>query len=137
MKMGSKRGAAAGGVVLEAPEDDSTWGAESPRRRSSRSQRRASGYSDPEEDRPDDYSDVYDEPAFKRQGGASKGGFRLRVRKGLPKSWIGRGLFLLGFLAVVGAILAGLAGLRSALLHDSRFVMTTSSDVQIVSNHNV
>jgi cell division protein FtsQ len=34
-------------------------------------------------------------------------------------------------------IFAGLAGLRSALLHDSRFVMTTSSDVQIVGNHNV
>jgi cell division protein FtsQ len=38
---------------------------------------------------------------------------------------------------VVGVILAGLAGLRSALLHDSRFVMTTSEDVQIVGNHNV
>ena len=134
--MGSKRGAATGGGVLETPEDDSTWEVDSPRR-ASRSQRRASGYSAPEEDRPDDYSDVYDEPTFKRQGGSSKGGFRLRVRKGLPKSWLGRGLFALGFLAVVGVILAGLAGLRSALLHDSRFVMTTSEDVQIVGNHNV
>ncbi len=46
-------------------------------------------------------------------------------------------MFALGFLAVVGVIFAGLAGLRSALLHDSRFVMTTSEDVQIVGNHNV
>ena len=136
--MGSKRGATASAGVLEAPlEDDSAWEGGSTRRRSSRSQRKASGYSAAEDDRPDDYSDVYEEPAFKRQGGSSKGGFRLRVRKGLPKSWIGRGLFMLGFLAVGGVILAGLAGLRSALLHDSRFVMTTSSDVQIVGNHNV
>ena len=90
-------------------------------------------YSVPEDDDPDEYSDVYDEPAFKRQRGA----FKVKVRKGLPKSWVGRGLFALGFLAVVGVIFAGLAGLRSALLHDSRFVMTTSEDVQIVGNHNV
>jgi cell division protein FtsQ len=129
MKMGSKRGAA----VAEAPleDDDSTYEGGSSRRRSSRSQRKAT-YEIPEDENPD-YSDVYDEPAFKRQGG----GFKLKVRKGLPKSWVGRGLFALGFLAVVGVILAGLAGLRSALLHDSRFVMTTSEDVQIVGNHNV
>ncbi|HEX3373309.1 MAG TPA: FtsQ-type POTRA domain-containing protein, partial [Edaphobacter sp.] len=125
--MGSKRGAA----VLEAPlEDDSPFEAGSSRRRRSRK----TSYSNiPEDDSPDDYADLYEEPAFRRQGGA----FKLKVRKGLPKSWLGRGLFALGFLAVVGVILAGLAGLRSALLHDSRFVMTTSSDVQIVGNHNV
>jgi cell division protein FtsQ len=140
MKMGSKRGATAGAGVLEAPlEDDSPYEAEAPRRRASRaagSPRKAS-YSIQEEEDPD-YADAFEEPAFRRQRGAAKSaGFRLRVRKGLPKSWVGRGLFALGFLAVVGVILAGLAGLRSALLHDSRFVMTTSSDVRIVGNHNV
>ena len=125
--MGSKRGA-----VLETAEDDSPYGVETPRRRASGSSRKAS-YRFPEDDDPDDYADAFEEPAFKRQRGA----FRVKVRKGLPKSWVGRGLFALGFLAVVGAIFAGLAGLRSALLHDSRFVMTTSSDVQIVGNHNV
>ena len=123
--MGSKRGAA----VLEAPEDDSTYEGGSSRRRAKSS--RKPSYEIPEDEDPD-YSDVYDEPAFKRQGS-----LKLKVRKGLPKSWIGRGLFALGFLAVVGVIFAGLAGLRSALLHDSRFVMTTSEDVQIVGNHNV
>jgi cell division protein FtsQ len=126
MKMGSKRGAA----VLDAPvEDDSPYEGGASRRR--RSSRKAS-YEIPEDEDPD-YSDVYDEPAFRRQSGA----FKLKVRKGLPKSWVGRGLFALGFLAVAGVILAGLVGLRSALLHDSRFVMTTSEDVQIVGNHNV
>jgi cell division protein FtsQ len=123
--MGSKRSAA----VLEAPEDDSPYGAEASRRRASRK----ASYGVPEDDDPNDYADVFEEPAFRRQGGA----FKVKVRKGLPKSWVGRGLFMLGFLAVVAVILAGLAGLRSALLHDSRFVMTTSSDVQIVGNHNV
>ena len=124
--MGSKRGAA----VLEAPEDDSTYEGGSLRRRQSRSARKAS-YEVPEDEDPD-YSEVYEEPAFRRQGGV-----KVKVRKGLPKSWVGRGLFMLGFLAVVGVLLAGLAGLRSALLHDSRFVMTTSEDVQITGNHNV
>ena len=123
--MGSKRGA-----VLEAPEDDSPYEGGTSRRRASS---RKASYSVPEDDDPDDYADAFEEPAFKRQRGA----FRVKVRKGLPKSWVGRGFFALGFLAVVGAIFAGLAGLRSALLHDGRFVMTTSEDVQIVGNHNV
>lgn len=135
MKMGSKRGATAGAGVLDAPEDDSPYEAETPRRRQARAARKAS-YSIQEEEDPD-YPDAYDEPAFRRRGGSSRGGFRVRVRKGLPKSWVGRGMFALGFLAVVGVIFAGLAGLRSALLHDSRFVVTTSEDVQIVGNHNV
>jgi cell division protein FtsQ len=131
MKMGSKRGAG----VLDAPEGESTNEVETPRRRAARLARKAS-YVPQEDPVPDDYADEYEEPAFRRQGG-SKGGFRLRVRKGLPKSWIGRGLFALGLLVMIGALFAVFAAARSALLHDSRFVMTTSEDIQIVGNHNV
>jgi cell division protein FtsQ len=133
MKMGSKRGAATGAGVLEAPEeDDSLYEVGSSRRRRARPTRKAS-YSIPEEDDLDDYADAFDEPAFKRQRGA----FKVKVRKGLPKSWVGRGLFALGFLTVAGVIFAGLAGLRSALLHDSRFVLPGSENIQIAGNHNV
>ncbi|HEY4008675.1 MAG TPA: FtsQ-type POTRA domain-containing protein [Acidobacteriaceae bacterium] len=129
--MGSKRAA-----VLEAPDEDSTYGVGTPRRRASRAESRTmrkASYTVPEDDAIDDYADEYEEPAFQRQ----RGGFKLKVRKGIPKSWVGRGLFALGLLAVAGVIFAGLAGLRSALLHDSRFVMTTSADVEITGNHNV
>jgi cell division protein FtsQ len=136
MKMGSKRGATAGAGVLDAPlEDGSTYEVDTPRRRASRVARRPS-QSVAEDEAVDDYAGEYEEPAFKRQGGL-KGGFRLRVRRGLPKSWIGRGLFALGFLVIVGAAFATFAAARSALLHDSRFVMTTSEDIQIAGNHNV
>jgi cell division protein FtsQ len=124
MKIGSKRGAAAGAGVLEAPEDDSPYEAETRRRPSRRSAAAA------EED---DDLERYDEPAFQRQTGA----YRVRMRRGLPKSWVGRGMFAAGVVAVVGVLFAGAAGLRSALLHDSRFVITTSSDIQIAGNDNV
>ena len=125
--MGSKRGAG----VLDAPEGESTYDVETPRRRAARVARKAS-YAPQEDLAPDDFADEYDEPAFKRQGG-----FKLKVRKGLPKSWIGRGLFAVGLLIVIGVFFATFAAARSVLLHDSRFVMTTSEDIQIVGNHNV
>ncbi|HEV2579059.1 MAG TPA: FtsQ-type POTRA domain-containing protein [Acidobacteriaceae bacterium] len=125
--MGSKRGAG----VLDAPEEESTYEVETPRRRAARVARKSS-YAPQEGPAPDDYADEYDEPAFKRQGG-----LKLKVRRGLPKSWIGRGLFAVGLLMVLGVFFATFAAARSALLHDSHFVMTTSEDVQIVGNHNV
>ena len=125
--MGSKRGAAVGAGVLDAPKDDSTYAMESPRRRSSRAAQEAS-YPEPDED-----SDVYDVPAFRRQGT----GYTVRLRPGLPKSWMGRAAFAAGLLAAVAALGAGLAGLRHAVLHDSRFVVTTSSDIQITGNEHI
>lgn len=126
--MGSKRGAATGAGVLEAQEDDSTYGVEPrTRRRPSRLSMPAAPLDDEAE------ADPYDEPAFQRQ----KGAFSLRVRRGLPKSWRGRLLFGAGVLAVIGILCAGMAGLRSALLHDSRFVITTSSDIQVSGNDHV
>ena len=98
--MGSKRGAA---VLDGTLEDDSPFEGGSSRRVSRPS--RKARYAVPEDEDPEDYADAFEEPAFRRQSGA----LRVKVRKGLPKSWLGRGLFALGFLAVVGAIFAGLA----------------------------
>ena len=126
MKMGSKRGAA----VLDAPEDEFTSEVDPPRRGSGRrpSMRRPSELRDEIDD-----NDFYDQPAFQRQRGA----YKLRVRGGLPKSWVGRIAFAGGVAAIVAVLLAGIAELRSAVMHDSRFVVATSSDVQISGNEHV
>lgn len=121
--MGSKRGSA----VLDAPKDESSFEMESPRRR--RSSRVPSSPVPDEMVEPD----VFDEPAFRRQGGA----YTVRVKPGLPKSWVGRVAFAGGVLAVFAAIGLGLAGLRHAVLHDSRFVVTTSSDIQTAGNQHI
>jgi cell division protein FtsQ len=126
--MGSKRGAATGVGVLEAPEDEFPYEVDASSRRSAR---RAALRRMPEQAEED--TDPYEEPAFRRQ----QSGYKLRMRKGLPKSWVGRAVFAGGVLAVMGVVLAGLAGLRSALLHDSRFVVATSSDIQISGNEHV
>jgi cell division protein FtsQ len=129
MKMGSKRGAA----VLDAPEDEFTSEVEPPRRGPGRraSMRRASELRELREEIDD--SDFYDQPAFQRQRGA----YKLRVRGGLPKSWVGRIAFAGGVVAIVCVLLAGIAELRSAVLHDSRFVVATSSDIQISGDEHV
>src|SRR6202012_1966506 len=48
-----------------------------------------------------------------------------------------RAAFAAVVLAIVAVIFAGIAGLRSALLHDSRFVVDTSSDIQVSGNEHV
>jgi cell division protein FtsQ len=135
MKMGSKRGAAAGAGVLEALEDEFTSEAEPPRRGSGRRPmlRRASELRESRESRDDSDDDFYDQPAFQRQRGA----YKLRVRRGLPKSWVGRIAFVGGVVAILAVLLVGVEELRSAVLHDSRFVVATSADIQISGNDHV
>ena len=59
-----------------------------------------------------------------------RGSFRLRFR-GLPRSVAGR--IVLGVVAfgVLGAVAVAVAGVRYYLLHDSRFLVETSDDIQI------
>jgi cell division protein FtsQ len=132
--MGSKRGAAASTGVLDALEEDSTYGVERSGRASERRAERGSGRRPSRAFAEESYdADPYEEPAFRRQ----KGSYAVKVRPGLPKSWVGRALFAAGLIAVLCLIFAGLAGLRSVLLHDSRFVIDTSSNIQIGGNQNV
>ncbi|HVG26511.1 MAG TPA: FtsQ-type POTRA domain-containing protein, partial [Acidobacteriaceae bacterium] len=53
------------------------------------------------------------------------------------KTWVGRTAFAGGVLLACGAVWAGLTGARQALLHDGRFVVTTSSDIQITGNEHL
>jgi cell division protein FtsQ len=69
-----------------------------------------------------------DEPYVPRRGAT---GMRFR---GLPRSLGGR--IVLGCVAfgIVGAVAVAIVGVRSYLLHDERFLVSTSADIQIAGN---
>lgn len=71
---------------------------------------------------------------YRRQRNA---GYRLRFRGRileLPKTLWGRIFGGIGFLFVAGCLTAGYFGLRSFFLHDSRFVIASSSEIQTTGN---
>jgi cell division protein FtsQ len=59
-----------------------------------------------------------------------RGNFRVRFR-GIPKGIAGRIVFGVVVFAVLGAIVVAFAEVRSYLLHDPRFIVATSDDIQI------
>ncbi len=59
-----------------------------------------------------------------------RGNLRMRVR-GLPRSVGGRIVFGVVVFGVLGAVAVAVAGVRSYLLHDPRFMVGTSDDIQI------
>jgi len=63
---------------------------------------------------------------------------RIRVRRGVvPQSMWGKVLAGFALLITLGAMIAGVMVVRNFLLHDSRFVIGSSSDIQIVGNSHV
>jgi len=63
---------------------------------------------------------------------------RIRVRRGVvPQSMWGKVLAGFALLITLGAMIAGMMVVRNFLLHDSRFVIGSSSDIQIVGNSHV
>jgi cell division protein FtsQ len=67
---------------------------------------------------------------------ARRGFFSLRLRR-LPKSTGGRILLGVGAMVVVMAAAVALAGTRYYVVHDGRFVVTTSGDIQIAGNQHL
>jgi cell division protein FtsQ len=81
-------------------------------------------------------SEDYDEPggsAYERDEAEyvpRRGNLRLRFR-GLPRSVGGRIVFGVVAFVLLGSVAVALAGVRYYLMHDSRFVLGTSDDIQI------
>lgn len=80
----------------------------------------------------DDELDDDDAPRRRRQRGV-----RVRVRGGLPKSVGGRIGVLVAVLALLGLCGAGVMVARTAILHDERFVIPSSSAIEIQGNEHV
>jgi cell division protein FtsQ len=129
MKLGSKRGSA----VLEAPEETyalRTSIAESPEIREpapagafQRAAALAAGRSQPAED---------DEPYVPRRGGVT-----FKLRTAIPRGLAGRIIVGSAALFVLGVALVSVVGLRKYLLHDDRFEVATSSEIEIQGNEHL
>ncbi len=78
------------------------------------------------------------EPYVPQRGayGAS-GSYGLRVRGGMPRSVGGRVLLASGIFAVLAGVALTAAGIRSFLLHDSRFLIADSSAITIQGNEHI
>jgi cell division protein FtsQ len=140
MKMGSQRGAVSAAAVLEAPETmhaptagvkrgggDPNWRAPEPAPAGALQRGYAADVSD---------SNSYnqEEEEYRPRRGAS--GMRLNLR-GLLRSTGGR--IVLGTVTVVslGLMAVGFAVARSYVLHDPRFVLASSDDIQIGGNSHL
>ena len=62
-------------------------------------------------------------------------GYRLRLS--IPRSLTGKTIFAVAGLLGLGGITIGYLAARSALLHDDRFAVTTSSEIQITGNQRL
>ena len=129
MKLGSKRGSA----VLEAPEDSyvshsgdqaGTWECEPA---PAGSLRRAT-YAEDEAFAPA----VDEEPYVPKRGS-----IRFRLRGGVPKSVAGRIVAGGVVLAVLGVAAVTVFAVRSYLMHDDRFAVASSHDIEITGNEHL
>lgn len=66
-----------------------------------------------------------------------RGSYGHRLRGGIPRSLAGRILLGAGVVTVLGALALTVAGIRSYLLHDPRFLITSSTAIQIQGNDHI
>jgi cell division protein FtsQ len=132
-KTGSKRGSGyesgLGSAVLTAPEESyaSESGALGTRRGPAPAGALQRGFASDGYDEPAGSSYAQDETEYVPQ----RGQLRLRFR-GMPRSVGGRVVLGVVVFAVLAAAAVAVAGVRSYLMHDARFVLATSDDIQIV-----
>jgi cell division protein FtsQ len=132
-KTGSKRGSGyesgLGSAVLTAPEESYASEAEARGTRKGPAPAGAlqRGYGSDTYDEPGAGSSyAQDEPEYVAQ----RGKLRLRFR-GLPRSVGGRIVLGVVVFAVLAAAAVAVAGVRYYLMHDARFVLATTDDIQI------
>ncbi|MBS1800767.1 MAG: FtsQ-type POTRA domain-containing protein [Acidobacteria bacterium] len=78
--------------------------------------------------------DEFDEPPPSRRRQA---GVKLRLRGGLPKSLSGKMGVLAALLVLAGLCMAAAMVARTAILHDDRFVIPSSSSIEVEGNSRV
>lgn len=81
----------------------------------------------------DEEASYEEEPYVPRRGEQMKFNWRTSV----PKSVGGRIVALSGGLLILGAFTVALAAVRHSLLHDERFTIATSSDIEISGNEHL
>ena len=64
-------------------------------------------------------------------------GFKFKLNNGVPKSLAGRIILGSGAVLVLGSVVVGIAGVRKYLMHDDRFAVATSSEIEIQGNEHL
>jgi cell division protein FtsQ len=116
-----------GSAVLTAPEESYASEADAPGRRKGPAPAGAlqRGYGNDRYDQPVAEGSYSDESEYVPQRGKI-----LQFRR-LPRSVAGRIVLGVVVFALVGAVAVAFAGVRSYLMHDARFVLASSDDIQI------
>jgi cell division protein FtsQ len=86
-----------------------------------------------------EFEDEQDELDDDSRGSARRrrGGVRVRVRGGMPRSPGGKIGVVLAVLVLMGLCAGGVMVARTAILHDDRFVIPSSSSIEIQGNQHV
>lgn len=140
MKLSGRRSSA----VLEAPEQRYVSGTGGPRRVTGGLRRdQQDGFGGEFEDAGAEDADSgfagEDLPVRRRMAGrmGSRPGFLGRITSGLPQTLWGRIAAGTALVVGIGLCIAGTMAVRSALLHDERFVIPSSAAIQIEGNQHV
>lgn len=125
-----------GSAVLDAPEEryapETDWPSREPAPAGMLQRGRMAA--DPnEKPGPRSYDPAAEEELYKPR----RESLSYRLRLGIPRSRTGKLIFATVALLGLGAVAIGYLSVRNALLHDDRFAIATSSEIQIVGNQRL